>query len=270
VQDALSDNRELRKLLGQLERTPKDDENFLSKVVELTRLFPQHVGDEKKELLPAVTKALSDEEAETVLANIEDEKAEIEAAKRAEAEQRRAEARQEAEQVESMQRTAEDMANTVTALAEGAELTADTTQERLRAGLGAASEIAQRSTDHVIELFSVSGKRTQDATAQAAERLQEVGQSSTALVRGWQEVSREWLAMTQNRLQMNVEALTALLRCRSLPEFLVAQTALVRGNVELTLENSQQLAELSITAIKEATGTFAGRESTPGRHKRAA
>src|SRR3954469_7521025 len=49
VQDALSDNRELRKLLGQLERTPKDDENFLSKVVELRRLLQQHVRDEKKE-----------------------------------------------------------------------------------------------------------------------------------------------------------------------------------------------------------------------------
>jgi hypothetical protein len=270
VQDALSDNREIRKLLGQLERTPKDDENFLSKVMELRKLFQQHVRDEKKELLPAVAKALSDEEAETILANIEDEKREIEAAKRAEAEQRRAEAREEAEQVESVQRTAEDMANTVTALAEGAKLTANTNQDTLRAGLGAASEIAQRSTDHVIELFSFSGKRTQDATTQAAERLQAVGQSSTALVRGWQEVSREWLAMTQNRLQMNVEALTALSRCRSLPEFLAAHTALVRGNVELTLENSQRLAELSMTVIKEATGNVAGRESTPARHKRAA
>ena len=134
MQDALSDNREIRKLLGQLERTPKDDENFLSKVMELRKPFQQHVRDEKKELLPAVTKALSDEEAETILANIEDEKAEIEAVKRAEAEQRRAEARQEAEQVESVQRTAEEMANTVTALAEGAELTANTTQERSAPG----------------------------------------------------------------------------------------------------------------------------------------
>src|SRR5215204_2003875 len=92
------------------------------------------------------------------------------------------------------------MANTVTALAEGAKLTANTNQDTLRFGLGAASEIAQRSTDHVIELFSFSGKRTQDVTTHAAERLQAVGQSSTALVRGWQEVSREWLAMTQNRL----------------------------------------------------------------------
>ena len=56
----------------------------------------------------------------------------------------------------------------------------------------------------------------------------------------------------------------------SLPEFLAAHTALVRGNVELTLENSQRLVELSMTVIKEATGNVAGRESTPARHKRAA
>ena len=102
--------------------------------MELRKLFQQHVRDEKKELLPAVAKALSDEEAETVLANIEDEKAGIEAAKRAEAEQRRAEARREAEQVESVQRTAEDMANTVTALAEGAKLTATLTRTRAAPG----------------------------------------------------------------------------------------------------------------------------------------
>ena len=63
VQDALRDNREVRKLLGQLERTLKDDENFLSKVMELRKVFQQHVRDEKKELLPAVAKALSDTRA---------------------------------------------------------------------------------------------------------------------------------------------------------------------------------------------------------------
>ena len=117
-----------------------------------------------------------------------------------------------AEQVESVQRAADGMASTVTAMAEGARRTVSTTQETLRAGLGTASEIAQRSTDHVVELFSFSGKRTQDAAAQAAEGLQAVAQSSTALVRGFQEVSRECLAMTQSRLKMNVEALTAISR----------------------------------------------------------
>src|SRR5829696_8907869 len=39
VQDALSDNRQARKLLAQLERTPKDDESFISKVSELRKAF---------------------------------------------------------------------------------------------------------------------------------------------------------------------------------------------------------------------------------------
>jgi hypothetical protein len=268
VQEALSDNKQTRKLLAQLERTPKDDEEFISKVMELKKSFQQHVRDEKKELLPAVLEALSDEETEAVLANIEDEKAEIEAAKRAEAEERRAEARQDAEQVESVQRAADGMASTVTAMAEGARRTASTTQDTLRAGLGTASDIAQRSTDHVVELFSLSGKRTQNAAGQAAEGLQAVAQSSTALARGFQEVSRAMLEMTQHRFQRNVEALTALSRCRSIPEFVAAQAALVRSNVELTLENSQRLTQLSMTVVREATGNVAA--ETPDRPRRAA
>src|SRR4028119_169393 len=35
VQEALSDNKETRKLLADLERTAKDDESFIAKVAEL-------------------------------------------------------------------------------------------------------------------------------------------------------------------------------------------------------------------------------------------
>src|SRR5215218_8168691 len=134
VQEALSDNKQTRKLLTELEHTAKDDEGFLGKVAELRKAFQQHVRDEKKELLPAVLKALSDEEAETVLENIENEKAEFEAARRAEANERREAARQEREQVESVQRTAEGMASTVRSAADGAQRTARTAQDTVRAG----------------------------------------------------------------------------------------------------------------------------------------
>ena len=63
--------------------------------------------DEKKELLPAVLKALSDEEAQAIVEGIEDTKAEVEEARRAEAEQRRAAAREEREQAENVRQTAE-------------------------------------------------------------------------------------------------------------------------------------------------------------------
>jgi hypothetical protein len=102
VADAINANKLTRKLLAELERTPKESEEFASKVVELRKAFQQHVRDEKNELLPAVLKALSDEEAQAVVEKIEGEKAETEEAKRAEAEQRRAEARHDREQAEEL------------------------------------------------------------------------------------------------------------------------------------------------------------------------
>src|SRR5215216_562660 len=77
-------NKQTRKLLIELERTPKESEEFASKVIELRKAFQQHVRDEKNELLPAVLKALGDEEAQAVVEKIEGEKAETEEAKRAE------------------------------------------------------------------------------------------------------------------------------------------------------------------------------------------
>ena len=97
--DALNDNKETRKALTELERTPKESEEFASKVAELRKAFQQHVRDERKEFLPAVLKALDDEEAEAIVAKIEGPKAEVEEAKRAEAEERRAAAREERERV---------------------------------------------------------------------------------------------------------------------------------------------------------------------------
>src|SRR4028118_135381 len=90
VREALNDNKAARKLLTELDHTPKDSEEFATRVAELRRVFQQHVRDEKKELLPAILKALSDEEAEAVVESFEAGKAEIEETKRAEAEERRA------------------------------------------------------------------------------------------------------------------------------------------------------------------------------------
>ena len=99
-----------------------------------------------------------------------------------------------------------------------------------------------------VQLFSLSGKQTQEAAGKAAERMQAVAQSSTTLVRGFQEVSRAVFEMTQNRFQKNVEALTALSRCRSVPEFLTAQASLVRDNVDLTLGASRTATNALIHA----------------------
>jgi hypothetical protein len=70
-----------------------------------------------------------------------------------------------------------------------------------------------------------------------------------------QDASGECLEMIQERLQKNLDGLNALARCRTLPEFLAAQSSLLRDNLELTLTNSRRLAELSTQVAGRATQT---------------
>src|SRR5919112_420217 len=63
VSEALNDNKQTRKLIAELEQTPKESEEFTAKVAELRKVFQQSVRDDRNELLPAVLKALSGEVA---------------------------------------------------------------------------------------------------------------------------------------------------------------------------------------------------------------
>lgn len=100
VTEAIRDNKELRAKLAVLEAQPKNDEAFPERLKELQKLFRQHARDEKRELLPAVQRALSEEQVQNVTEKIEAGVAEAEKAKHDDAEARRARARQEREEAE--------------------------------------------------------------------------------------------------------------------------------------------------------------------------
>src|SRR3954463_10535376 len=86
VTAAIRDNKELRAKLGELDVLPKNDETFLGKVAELQKAFRQHARDEKRELLPAVEKALSEEQMQGIVEKMEGTLAEADQAKQDEAE----------------------------------------------------------------------------------------------------------------------------------------------------------------------------------------
>jgi hypothetical protein len=106
--DALVDNKQVRALLAELETMPKEGQDFPCMLAELRKVFQRHVRDEKRELLPAVAKALSEEEAQTVAEKIAAGKADAEEAQREEAERQRAEARREREQAAAEQAKREE------------------------------------------------------------------------------------------------------------------------------------------------------------------
>ena len=101
-------------------------------------------------------------------------------------------------------------------------------------------------------------------TEQTGKNLQAIAQTTSVLMRGFQEVSQDWLAMSRDCLQKNLEGLSVLGRCRSIPDILAVQTSLMRGNLELTIKNSRRIAELSVGLADKATRSMYNEETDIG------
>jgi stress response protein YsnF len=149
VTAALNDNKQTRKLLAELEQTPKGSEEFAPKVAELRKVFQQSVRDERKDLLPAVLKALSDEEAQAIVEKIEDGKAEVEGAKRAEAEQRRAEQKQERERLEQILAEEKEAADRERKTREAAQKAAEQAAQTAQIAVESTNQVAQSAAETV-------------------------------------------------------------------------------------------------------------------------
>lgn len=182
VSDAIRDNRELRTKLAELEALPKTDEAFPERLKELQRAFRQHARDEKRELLPAVQRALSEEQVQSVAEKMQAGVAEAERAKHDETEQRRLQGRRERQEAERQaeQQTEAERARKEAERAEKEKAAAararheEAEQERLR--VRREREQMERQAEQ-----EAAAKRAQDeAEHRTREVVETVAQMATA------------------------------------------------------------------------------------------
>jgi hypothetical protein len=167
VVEAIRDNKEMRARLAELDALAKNDEAFHERLDELQKGFRQHARDGKKELLPAVQRALSTEQAQEVAGKMEADLAEAEQVKLDEAEERRAKARQEREH---------------------AQLEAEAA-ERERQAQQAAEERTRKVARQVVDLV------TKPAEV-AAETVQQVARLATPVSEVQREADRRFAVRT--------------------------------------------------------------------------
>ena len=115
------------------------------------------------------------------------------------------------------------------------------TSETARAGVREATDHAEnvmqtgiQAAQRVAEEFGRvlgAGGQNENLTRQASQNLEAITETGSVLIRGFQDVSREWLEMMQERLRKNAEGMTKLARCRTLPDFAAVQSDLARDNL---------------------------------------
>jgi len=170
VTTAVRDNKDLRAQLGELDALPKNDETFLAKLTELQKAFRQHARDEKRELLPAVQTALSEEQVQDVVVKMETTLAEADQARLDQAEEKRVAARRERE----AQEQAELQAQQEQKAEQERQDAARRTQKAARAATEAAAQVTEAAVEAVAEGAQEVARTVTGGAQRATERVVEV------------------------------------------------------------------------------------------------
>ena len=147
------------------------------------------------------------------------------------------------------------------ASAEIAQSNAETVRQIVQPGLSVATQAAERSMDQYTQLFGFSSQEAAETAQQSARNIKAIAECNTVLARGFQDISREWASLAQDRFRRNLDGFDAVLRARSWPDLVAAQSGLARDNLELLVTNTRRLAELSIEVAIEAARKITAEES---------
>ena len=165
--------------------------------------------------------------------------------------------------IDSAHESAEGMGSAVSQAAEAA-------QDTMRAFFRTAWQDLERARDQFARSLGFSTRDRQELERQSASTLKAVNDCSTILLRGVQEISREWITMAQQRFQKNLERAQAFSTCNTAQELFAAQAELVRANMQEMIENSRKIAETSATVADDAAQALKGKKNTSPRLRRAA
>lgn len=284
--DALKGNKALRASLEKLAAMPMDTDAFLEELALLDKGFQQHVRDERKELLPAILKAFTDEEAATLAQTVDgaiadadkarrDEKrAETAAARREEEEAQQAAADKRKEKREETAAAKRDVAQAEEAAAARQEATRARTAaenagreatEKTAAAMARGATKAQNGAQGMIaEVAARSRQASSDALAaftvehrmpqKIIDDLQAVQNASSASAGGMSEilsVCAEWFGGAS---RLNAEMSQRMMQCNSLQQAAEIQREFATSSIRNWMEGSAKVLNIAQRTSKQAVG----------------
>jgi len=122
----------------------------------------------------------------------------------------------------------------------------------MQSSVNMAAQGFQRMTDQFTQTLGFNGPQSEDLARRSSQNLQAVSQASTILLKGVQDISREWFGLAQKRLTKNMDGLCRLAGCRSVQDFVTVQSDLARDNLQQMIDTNKRVAELSVRVADEA------------------
>jgi hemerythrin superfamily protein len=285
VTEAINDNKEVRKLLTDLEKLSKTDPEFAPRLGELRKIFQRHVRDEKRELLPAVRKALNAEETQTIVEKIEAGRAEAVSEKKDEAKEGRAEAKSgngttakpqpsktEAKDSEAApaRPSDEDTSRTTAASRKADEATdAAAPAKQTREAGAEAMDLSAKAAQRSLRVVEAGVRQAEQAVPATTETARPTGQSIQPMIRGFtalsglpetslsiaRDVSQVWSDLVAKNLETGARASQEMFRLTSPQQVVQAQSRIFVEVLQTWMDTGSRMMEISLRATRGMKST---------------
>jgi hemerythrin-like domain-containing protein len=246
--DAAKGSTALRVHLDAIEAAPRDTDDFVAKVKELQRLLQQHVRDERNELLPAVVKALDDEEAGSLAETIDRGFAEAEEAKREQKREAAAAAKKEAELAEQAQAAERAAARAQKAVAREASAAAEKATEAATATIAQAAERASEAASQAQGALAAYSGTFERATAD----IRAVSASTNIAAQGASQIVSAWVEWMGRAARAQAEASRRIIQCTNITQLAEVHQDLVAKATRNLIESNANLLEIAQQTSKKA------------------
>jgi hypothetical protein len=137
----------------------------------------------------------------------------------------------------------------------------ETAQRAWEVAAEAARNVAARPIDQLSPASGLVGKNGALGMQQTLRNVETVMESGTVIANAIHNISREFVELTSNRLQQNMNVIDALAKCRSPEEFVRTQSEFVRQQIGDYVQSTRRIAEISLNMADEAAdnaGTSVG------------
>src|SRR5262245_39528006 len=153
-------------------------------------------------------------------------------------------------------RSAREMSDAAERAARTGAETARRNSEQLlsswRSSTDAANQIAERSLDRWSKMFGLTGETATQAIQQSFGNTQAMLETTTMIADGMRDLSGEWTRFVQERTEQNLEHFERLMASRSMQEWMLSQSQIVRDQLECFLQAARRTSERSTQLADEA------------------
>ncbi|MFH6782642.1 MULTISPECIES: phasin family protein [Methylobacterium] len=129
--------------------------------------------------------------------------------------------------------------------------TADTTQQIVQMGVETVSRTAREFNERLSRTMGVGSEDGERFAAQARKNSDAVGRCGTVMTHAMQDAWRSSVELGQKRWQRNLEDLKRLAGARTMQEFSMIQSEMMRETVQSLVEDARTVAETSLRAFEE-------------------